>query len=145
MSESQLQFAHQQDLLKQLKDFYDKKALTASEYQAGVLAANASFESLILKQMMDDFAKENALMLEKQTAEDEYRTNRINSIQQVIEESRRAGLTELELLDEQHQQKMDKLAELQEGEVIFKGRAKTGRVTSRVSSFSEKTRYNDPQ
>jgi len=108
MSESQLQFAHQQDLLKQLKDFYDKKALTASEYQAGVLAANASFESLILKQMMDDFAKENALMLEKQTAEDEYRTNRINSIQQVIEESRRAGLTELELLDEQHQQKMDK-------------------------------------
>ena len=55
--------------------------------------------------MMDDFAKENALMLEKQTAEDEYRTNRINSIQQVIEESRRAGLTELELLDEQHQQK----------------------------------------
>jgi hypothetical protein len=72
------------------------------------LAANASFESLILKQMMDDFAKENALMLEKQTAEDEYRTNRINSIQQVIEESRRAGLTELELLDEQHQQKMDK-------------------------------------
>jgi len=124
MSESQLQFAHQQDLLKQLKDFYDKKALTASEYQAGVLAANASFESLILKQMMDDFAKENALMLEKQTAEDEYRTNRINSIQQVIEESRRAGLTEIELLDEQHQQKMDKLAELQEGEAIFKDELK---------------------
>ena len=125
MSESQLQFAHQQDLLKQLKDFYDKKALTASEYQAGVLAANASFESLILKQMMDDFAKENALMLEKQTAEDEYRTNRINSIQQVIEESRRAGLTELELLDEQHAAKMAKLAELMEGEEIYKEELRT--------------------
>ncbi len=124
MTESQLQFAHQQDLLKQLKDFYDKKALTASEYQAGVLAANASFESLILKQMMDDFAKENALTLEKQTAEDEYRTNRINSIQQVIEESRRAGLTELELMDEQHKQKMDKQARLQEGEVILKDELK---------------------
>ena len=120
MTESQLQFAHQQDLLKQLKDFYDKKALTASEYQAGVLAANDSFESLILKQMMDDFAKENALMLEKQTAEDEYRTNRINQIQAIIEETRKAGLTEIELMDEQHQQKMDKLAELQEGEAIFK-------------------------
>ncbi|MBK7450706.1 MAG: hypothetical protein IPJ47_15355 [Anaerolineales bacterium] len=124
MSESQLQFAHQQDLLKQLKDFYDKKALTASEYQAGVLAANASFESLILKQMMDDFAKENALILEKQTAEDEYRTNRVNSIQQVIEESRRGGLTELELLDEQHAKKMAKQAKLQEGEVILKDELK---------------------
>ena len=120
MTESQLQFAHQQDLLKQLKDFYDKKALTASEYQAGVLAANASFESLILKQMMDDFAKENALMLEKQTAEDEYRTNRISQIQAIIEETRKAGLTEIELMDEQHQQKMDKLAKLQEGEAINK-------------------------
>ena len=138
MSESQLQFAHQQDLLKQLKDFYDKKALTASEYQAGVLAANASFESLILKQMMDDFAKENALMLEKQTAEDEYRTNRINSIQQVIEESRRAGLTELELLDEQHQQKMDKLAELQEGEAIFKDELKQAELQAELAHSAKK-------
>ncbi|HQZ60416.1 MAG TPA: hypothetical protein PLQ39_12140, partial [Acinetobacter sp.] len=138
MTESQLQFAHQQDLLKQLKDFYDKKALTASEYQAGVLAANASFESLILKQMMDDFAKENALMLEKQTAEDEYRTNRINSIQQVIEESRRAGLTELELLDEQHQQKMDKLAELQEGEVIFKDDLKKAELQAELAHSAKK-------
>jgi hypothetical protein len=138
MTESQLQFAHQQDLLKQLKDFYDKKALTASEYQAGVLAANASFESLILKQMMDDFAKENALMLEKQTAEDEYRTNRINSIQQVIEESRRAGLTELELLDEQHQQKMDKQAKLQEGEVIFKDELKKAELQAELAHSAKK-------
>jgi hypothetical protein len=138
MTESQLQFAHQQDLLKQLKDFYDKKALTASEYQAGVLAANASFESLILKQKMDDFAKENALMLEKQTAEDEYRTNRINSIQQVIEESRRAGLTELELLDEQHQQKMDKLAELQEGEAIFKDELKQAELQAELAHSAKK-------
>jgi hypothetical protein len=138
MTESQLQFAHQQELLKQLKDFYDKKALTASEYQAGVLAANASFESLILKQMMDDFAKENALMLEKQTAEDEYRTNRINSIQQVIEESRRAGLTELELLDEQHQQKMDKLAELQEGEAIFKDELKQAELQAELAHSAKK-------
>lgn len=138
MTESQLQFAHHQELLKRLKDFYDKKALTASEYQAGVLAANASFESLILKQMMDDFAKENALMLEKQTAEDEYRTNRINSIQQVIEESRRAGLTELELLDEQHQQKMDKLAELQEGEVIFKDELKQAELQAELAHSAKK-------
>ena len=138
MTESQLQFAHQQDLLKQLKDFYEKKALTASEYQAGVLAANASFESLILKQMMDDFAKENALTLEKQTAEDEYRTNRINSIQQVIEESRRAGLTELELLDEQHKQKMDKLAELQEGEAIFKDDLKKAELQAELAHSAKK-------
>ena len=138
MSESQLQFAHQQDLLKQLKDFYDKKALTASEYQAGVLAANASFESLVLKQMMDDFAKENALMLEKQTAEDEYRTNRINSIQQVIEESRRAGLTELELMDEHHQQKMDKLAKLQEGEVIYKDGLKQAELQAELAHSAKK-------
>jgi len=138
MTESQLQFAHQQDLLKQLKDFYDKKALTASEYQAGVLAANASFESLILKQMMDDFAKENALILEKQTAEDDARTKRINSIQQFIEESRRAGLTELELMDEQHQQKMDKQAKLQEGEVIYKDELKQAELQAELAHSAKK-------
>jgi len=138
MTESQLQFAHHQDLLKQLKDFYDKKVLTASEYQAGVLAANASFESLILKQMMDDFAKENALELDKRAKEDEYRTNRINQIQAIIEETRKAGLTELELLDEQHQQKMDKLAELQEGEAIFKDELKQAELEAERQHAAKK-------
>jgi hypothetical protein len=43
MTESQLQFAHQQDLLKQLKDFNDQKALTASEYQAGRIGCKCFF------------------------------------------------------------------------------------------------------
>ena len=125
MSELQLQGVHFQALLSQLKQFNNQRALTDSEYQAGVLAANESFNNDIIQQVLDASEKEQAALLEKQTAEDEYRTNRINSIQQVIEESRRAGLTELELLDEQHQQKMDKLAELMEGEEIYKEELRT--------------------
>jgi len=133
MSELQLQGVHFQALLSQLKQFNDQKALSDSEYKAGVLAANEAFNNDIIQQVLDASEKEQAALLEKQTAEDEYRTNRINSIQQVIEESRRAGLTELELLDEQHQQKMDKLAELQEGEVIFKDELKAAELAAEAA------------
>ena len=91
MSELQLQGVHFQALLSQLKQFNDQKALSDSEYKAGVLAANEAFNNDIIQQVLDASEKEQAALLEKQTAEDEYRTNRINSIQQVIEESRRAA------------------------------------------------------
>ena len=138
MSELQLQGVHFQALLSQLKQFNDKKALSDSEYKAGVLAANESFNNDIIQQVLDASEKEQAALLEKQTAEDEYRTNRINSIQQVIEESRRAGLTELELLDEQHQQKMAKLAELQEGEAIFKDELKQAELQAELAHSAKK-------
>ena len=138
MSELQLQGVHFQALLSQLKQFNDQKALSDSEYKAGVLAANESFNNDIIQQVLDASEKEQAALLEKQTAEDEYRTNRINSIQQVIEESRRAGLTELELLDEQHQQKMDKLAELQEGEAIFKDELKQAELQAELAHSAKK-------
>ena len=138
MSELQLQGVHFQALLSQLKQFNDQKALSDSEYKAGVLAANEAFNNDIIQQVLDASEKEQAALLEKQTAEDEYRTNRINSIQQVIEESRRAGLTELELLDEQHQQKMDKLAELQEGEAIFKDELKQAELQAELAHSAKK-------
>lgn len=138
MSELQLQGVHFQNLLGQLKEFNDQKALSDSEYKAGVLAANEAFNNDIIQQVLDASEKEQAALLEKQTAEDEYRTNRINSIQQVIEESRRAGLTELELLDEQHQQKMDKLAELQEGEAIFKDELKQAELQAELAHSAKK-------
>lgn len=138
MSELQLQGVHFQNLLSQLKQFNDQKALSDSEYKAGVLAANESFNNDIIQQVLDASEKEQAALLEKQTAEDEYRTNRNNSIQQVIEESRRAGLTELELLDEQHQQKMDKLAKLQEGEVIFKDELKQAELQAELAHSAKK-------
>ena len=138
MSELQLQGVHFQNLLSQLKEFNDQKALSDSEYKAGVLAANEAFNNDIIQQVLDASEKEQAALLEKQTAEDEYRTNRINSIQKVIEESRRAGLTELALLDEQHQQKMDKLAELQEGEVIFKDELKQAELQAELAHSAKK-------
>jgi hypothetical protein len=138
MSELQLQGVHFQNLLSQLKQFNDQKALSDSEYKAGVLAANEAFNNDIIQQVLDASEKEQAALLEKQTAEDEYRTNRNNSIQQVIEESRRAGLTELELLDEQHQQKMDKLAELQKGEVIFKDELKQAELQAELAHSAKK-------
>ncbi len=138
MSELQLQGVHFQALLKQLKQFKDQNALIDSEYKAGVLAANEAFNNDIIQQVLDASEKEQAALLEKQTAEDEYRTNRNNSIQQVIEESRRAGLTELELLDEQHQQKMDKLAELQKGEAIFKDDLKKAELQAELAHLAKR-------
>ena len=56
----------------------------------------------------------------------------------MIEESRRAGLTELELLDAQHQQKMDKLAKLQEGEVIYKDELKQAELQAELAHSAKK-------
>ncbi len=138
MTELQLNEQKYIDTIKQLNSFLEKKAITEDQHWLGSLDAietHNTKKNEILKAQAD---AEQAALLEKQTAEDEYRTNRINSIQQVIEESRRAGLTELELLDEQHQQKMDKQAKLQEGEVIYKDELKKAELQAELAHAAKK-------
>lgn len=138
MTELQLNEQKYTDSVKVLDDYLKQGAISYEQYFGGILDATGVFyakKNELEKAQADAELKE---LLKKQTAEDEYRTNRNNSIQQVIEESRRAGLTEIELLDEQHKQKMDKLAELQEGEVIFKDELKKAELQAELAHSAKK-------
>jgi hypothetical protein len=138
MTELQLNEQKYTDSVKVLDDYLKQGAISYEQYFGGILDATGVFYAKKNELEKAQADAELKAILEKQTAEDEYRTNRNNSIQQVIEESRRAGLTELELLDEQHQQKMDKLAELQKGEVIFKDELKQAELQAELAHSAKK-------
>lgn len=138
MTELQLNEQKYIDSTQLLDDYLKQGAVSYDQFFGGILDATAVFNSKKSELEKKQADAELKALLEKQTAEDEYRTNRINSIQQVIEESRRAGLTELALLDEQHKQKMDKLAELQEGEAIFKDELKKAELQAELAHSAKK-------
>lgn len=138
MTELQLNEQKYTDSVKVLDDYLKQGAISYEQYFGGILDATGVFYAKKNELEKAQADAELKAILEKQTAEDEYRTNRNNSIQQVIEESRRAGLTEIELLDEQHKQKMAKLAELQEGEVIFKDELKKAELQAELAHSAKK-------
>lgn len=138
MTELQLNEQKYTDSVKVLDDYLKQGAISYEQYFGGILDATGVFHAKKNELEKAQADAELKAILEKQTAEDEYRTNRINSIQQVIEESRRAGLTELELLDEQHQQKMDKLAKLQKGEETFKDELKQAELQAELAHSAKK-------
>jgi hypothetical protein len=138
MTELQLNEQKYTDSVKVLDDYLKQGAISYEQYFGGILDATGVFYAKKNELEKAQADAELKAILEKQTAEDEYRTNRNNSIQQVIEESRRAGLTELKLLDEQHKQKMDKLAKLQVGEVIFKDELKQAELQAELAHSAKK-------
>ena len=120
MSESQLEAKHFNEQLQQLEKYLQQKAITKSQYDAAVLDANSAFINKIYEQQLEQQAKEDELALKKQEREDEDRSRRMEQIQGIINEANLAGMTELERMDAQHAEKMEKIAQLAEGEAQFK-------------------------
>lgn len=120
MSELQLEAKHFNEQLQQLEKYLQQKAITKSQYDAAVLDANSAFINKIYEQQLEQQAKEDELALKKQEREDEDRSRRMEQIQGIINEANLAGMTELERMDAQHAAKMEKLAQLAEGESQFK-------------------------
>ena len=120
MSELQLEAKHFNEQLQQLEKYLQQKAITKSQYDAAVLDANSAFINKIYEQQLEQQAKEDELALKKQEREDEDRSRRMEQIQGIINEANLAGMTELERMDAQHAAKMEKIAQLAEGEAQFK-------------------------
>ena len=120
MSELQLEEKHFNEQLQQLEKYLQQKAITKSQYDAAVLDANSAFNNKIFEQLAEQQAKEDELALKKQEREDEDRSRRMEQIQGIINEANLAGMTELERMDAQHAAKMEKIAQLAEGEAQFK-------------------------
>lgn len=120
MSELQLEAKHFNEQLQQLEKYLQQTAITKSQYDAAVLDANSAFNNKTFEQIAEQQAKEDKLALKKQEREDEDRSRRMEQIQGIINEANLAGMTELERMDAQHAAKMEKLAQLAEGESQFK-------------------------
>ena len=120
MTELQLNEQKYIDTIKQLNSFLETKAITEDQHWLGRLDAieiHNTKKNEILKAQADAELK---AILDQQAREDEAYSNRIEQQQAIIQEAINGGLTELELMDKQHAEKMDKIQKLAEGEFINK-------------------------
>ena len=113
-----LEAKHFNEQLQQLEKYLQKKAITKSQYDAAVLDANSAFNNKIFEQLAEQ-QKKGRVSTQKQEREDEDRSRRMEQIQAIINEANLAGMTELERMDTTRS-KMEKLAQLAEGEAQFK-------------------------
>lgn len=121
MSEMALDGKHFNESLKQLKSYLDAGVISRSAYQKGVLDLNTAFNNKLIEQVLEQTAQEQEALLQRQQQEDDYRTRRMQSIQDELKSIQEGGLSELELMDKQHAEKMAKLEKLMLGEEQFKG------------------------
>ena len=120
MTELQLNEQKYIDTIKQLNSFLETKAITEDQHWLGRLDAieiHNTKKNEILKAQADAELK---AILDQQAREDEAYSKRIEQQQAIIQEAINGGLTELELMDKQHAEKMDKIQKLAEGEFINK-------------------------
>jgi len=120
MSQEQLDGKHYNESMAKLKGYLDSGLISSEQYNKAVLDANEAFNNKIIESTIAQFDKEEELRLQQQTREDDARTKRLESISAIIQEAINGGLTELELMDKQHAEKMDKIQKLAEGEFINK-------------------------
>lgn len=120
MTESQLDEKHFNESLSQLKKHLNDGFITREQFKKAEIDLNEAFNNKMLDSLVSQYEKEDALELERQQKEDEQRAAKVEQINAFIKDTENAGKTQLELMDAQHAEKMAKLAELMEGEEIYK-------------------------
>ena len=111
MSEDQLDSKHYNDDVNKLQSHLDKKLISKQQYQAGVLALDSAFNDKIIEDIIAQSEKEaeiNAKIAEDDFAEHAARLEQLGILMDGV---RQGGMTELELMDDQHKQKMQKMSD----------------------------------
>lgn len=120
MTELQLNEQKYIDSVKVLDDYLKQGAISYEQYFGGILDATGAFHSKKKELEKAQADAELKAILDQQQREDEAYSKRIEQQQAIIQEAINGGLTELELMDKQHAEKMNKLQELAQGEFINK-------------------------
>ena len=120
MTELQLNEQKYTDSIKVLDDYLKQGAISYDQYFGGILDATGAFHSKKNELEKAQADAELKAILDQQQREDEAYSKRIEQQQAIIQEAINGGLTELELMDKQHAEKMNKLQELAQGEFINK-------------------------
>jgi hypothetical protein len=120
MTELQLNEQKYTDSVKVLDDYLKQGAISYEQYFGGILDATGVFYAKKNELEKAQADAELKAILDQQQREDEAYSKRIEQQQAIIQEAINGGLTELELMDKQHVEKMKKYYKLAEDEQINK-------------------------
>ena len=112
MSEEQLEKKHYKEQSESLKAHLQDGTLTKSEYLSGIMALNDQADKKTTELMIAQHETEKAI--NDKNAEEDFAQHaaRLEQLGILMDGVRQGGMTELELMDEQHAQKMQKLTDL---------------------------------
>ncbi len=113
MSEEQLEKKHYKEQSESLKAHLQDGTLTKSEYLSGIIALNEQADKKTTELMIAQHETEKAI--NDKNAEEDFAQHaaRLEQLGILMDGVRQGGMTELELMDEQHAQKMQKMADFQ--------------------------------
>jgi hypothetical protein len=111
MSEDQLDSKHYNDDVNKLQSHLDKKLISKQQYQAGVLALDGAFNDKIIEDINAQSEKEAELNAKNAEEEFAQHAARLEQLGILMDGVRQGGMTELELMDDQHKQKMQKMSD----------------------------------
>jgi len=111
MSEDELASKHYNDDVNKLQSHLDKKLISKQQYQAGVLALDGAFNDKIIEDINAQSEKEAEINAKNAEEEFAQHAARLEQLGILMDGVRQGGMTELELMDEQHAQKMQKMTD----------------------------------
>jgi len=113
MSEDQLDSKHYNESADKLKENLDKKLIDRQQYQQGISALDGAFNNKIIEDIIAQSEAEKAI--NDKNAEEDFAQHaaRLEQLGILMDGVRQGGMTELEIMDEQHAQKMQKMADFQ--------------------------------
>lgn len=112
MSEDQLEKKHYKEQSESLKAHLQDGTLTKSEYLSGIIALNEQADKKTTELMIAQHETEKAI--NDKNAEEDFAQHaaRLEQLGILMDGVRQGGMTELEIMDEQHAQKMQKLTDI---------------------------------
>ncbi len=112
MSEEQLEKKHYKEQSESLKAHLQDGTLTKSEYLSGIIALNEQADKKTTELMIAQHETEKAI--NDKNAEEDFAQHaaRLEQLGILMDGVRQGGMTELELMDDQHKQKMQKLTDI---------------------------------
>ena len=112
MSEEQLEKKHYKEQSESLKAHLQDGTLTKSEYLSGIMALNDQADKKTTELMIAQHETEKAI--NDKNAEEDFAQHaaRLEQLGILMDGVRQGGMTELEIMDEQHKQKMQKLTDI---------------------------------
>ncbi len=111
MSEDELASKHYNDDVNKLQSHLDKKLISKQQYQAGVLALDGAFNDKIIEDINAQSEKEAELNAKNAEEDFAQHASRLEQLGILMDGVRQGGMTELEIMDKQHVQKMQKMTD----------------------------------
>ncbi|MEN9430268.1 MAG: Idiomarinaceae phage, partial [Pseudomonadota bacterium] len=121
MSEQELEQKRYNEAVSSLDKHLKDKAITTSQYLSGIIALNEQADKKTTELMIAQHETEKAI--NDKNAEEDFTQHaaRLEQLGILMDGVRQGGMTELEIMDEQHAQKMQKLTDLAMAEADLQG------------------------